>query len=394
MKKLNEILCDANIADSGKKVAFAQMLQQTNPTRSYTGEGYGIKLCNNGHQSNALPHLDSPFIADSMAEAKQFAMALDADTVGFDITSSGAPQALTSIFTSMMIRQLLQTTPFSKITQSFQNGSFGVTNTFIPSMSARGVSNIYGDRSVSGATNVNVNWMSRDVVYLQRSLSYADLEIAQMSLAKVDIVNGIRSFNSELIAIDINNIGFSGYAGMRVFGLLNDPSLNPTLISPASVAVPASSQWIYKTYLEISADIQALYAQIIANAGGQADYTTPAYLVVAPAVYVYLTKQNALGTQSVMEYIKSTFSGLEVVQAQNVQGTAAPGQPIGSATPNYAMLLFKELGGQPVALNSFVTPYYSHGVIRLEDYYAEKISFAVSGAFVTRALGISLMSGV
>lgn len=377
---------DIDISHSNESVAY---LTKKNPEKSMSHKGMGMVLNQNGH---ALLPTTTPFIGDeSECEAMVTAMVGDVDTVGYDIPSNGALQALTSIFTNVMVKQMFQTTPFPQITTSYQNGVYGNSQIFIPSATARGVSQLNADFDNAGNTNVNINWMERDIINLQRSLAYGDLQVAQMALAKVDIINQIRTFNAELIAIDINNIGFNGYEGYRTFGLLNDPSLNAVLVSPDSIANPSSSQWIYKNYLEISADVQDLYASIVGIAGGQADYMRPAYLVLPPAVYVYLTRQNALGTQSVVQYLEATFKGLEIVMAQNLQGT---GTPIGAATPNYALLIYKDLGGSPVVYNAFVTPYQSHGVYRIQSYYGEVISFSIAGAFVVRAMGIARMSGI
>ncbi len=387
MKNTAQYLMDANL-DVNTHVTQAKGLTAFSPLKTMNPKTGGMRLNYTDGTHYYLPTLDTPFIGDD-AQIDAFVGALDTDTVGFDIPSNGALQAATSIFTNMMITQLFQTTPFAQITQSFQNGVFGNSQIFVPQMTGRGVSQIYGGYSVSGSTNVNVNWMERDVVYLQRSMSYEDLAVAQMGLAKVNLVGGLRNFNSELIAIDINNIGFNGYEGYRTFGILNDPSLNPTIVSPNGVS--GSSLWATKSYLEICADIQATITEVTGRAGGQAQYTDKFYFVIPPVCGPALMAQNALGTQTVEGYIRSVLPKVEIIIAQNVQGT---GTPFGSEAPNYLLLVWEKMGGQPVALNAFVTPYYSHGVYRLEDYYGEKVSFAVAGCYVTRAMGIQLMSGI
>lgn len=356
------------------------------PNNGYT-DGYTNKVY--GMNFGTSP--DNLLILDSAKEVQNYIKFADTDTYNFNIPSNGVPSWLTTVWANKIIEQVFQTTSFTKMAHSFQQGQFGTTNIKIPTISYGGNAEPYADMSGGGQNVVNINWVDRETITLQRTLTYGDLATAQMGMAKISYVSQLRAGLAKLIALDQNKIGFNGFAGVKCFGLLNDPSLNATVPCPASSGTPSSSQWIYKSYAEIVADIIALVNGVISIAGGQADVTDKCILGVPPAVYAYLDKQNSLGTQSVREYIKLAYSGMEIIQVQDYQGT---GSPIGSSTANTIQLIWSKLVSQEVALNAFCSLYNSHGTVRKVSYFNEKISYTVAGAIVALPIGIATMTGV
>lgn len=402
MQSISNMALDAQIvdrADMAERAAVIQELTHCNPEKGTSIQAgfYGKGMSLNGGRTEAARK--NIFLASDHNEAQQMAdhmmggMAYD-DTVQYGIPSNGVPAPFTTVFTTLTVKQVFQTTPFREFTQDFQQGAFGTTYIMIPTIQGQGVSQLYSDYAPTGQTTINVNWMEREVVYLERTITYGDRATAQMEMGKIDLVSQMREMNATLINLDWNNIGFSGYVGLRCFGLLNDPSLNPLVPCPDSAANPSSSQWFYKTYLEIAADVRNLFGSIIALAGGQVDFNAKCKLGVPPAVYTFLLNQNALGDQTVMMYLKGVFPNMDIVQVQNYQGTALSDEPIGSDVPNTIQLILSSFAGQQVALNAFTTPYNSHGVQRLISSFTEKVSFGLAGAFVTQAQGIATMQGV
>jgi len=370
-----------------------ELLQRTNLNPNGGGttehEGYGMSL---RHPNQEGCVTDQIYLAKDKNELKAICdqIAQD-DTVAYGIPSNGVLEYLTSVFNFKPIEQLLQTTASRVMTTDWQQGAFGTTDVYVPTVQYMGNTAVYSDQSPAGASSVNYNWVQRQAVSLQKTLEYGDLATARFGMGKIDYVAGLRKAATSLIALDINRINFKGYAGMRIFGLLNDPSLRTVLVSPASAANPSSSQWFYKTYAEICTDIQSLYSDITSVAGGNADYKMPATLGIPPCVYTFLVNQNALGTQIVQGYLNIAFPGLKVVQVQDYQGT---GTPIGASVPNYCQLVLDDLNGDNVAVNVFSSLYYSHGVVRLLSSYAEKISYTVSGSLIKDPIGVSTMSGI
>jgi len=377
MNLLRQLALDAGIIeqDVDEQARLLELYQKTNEVKSFDGSGYGIRFRAEDQKST-----DQVFLADNRQQLYAMAYAVQqAANDSFDVPSNGVLPWMTSVYTNKIIEQMFQTRPIWKISTDFQQGAWGITKIFVPIVSYAGNAQLYSDFGTGGGNSVNVNYLERDSVILERMLSYGDLANAQMSMGKIDYVARLREGLATQIDLDINNIAFNGFAGREIYGLLNDPSLNATIPFPATAANPASSNWMYASYAEICANVRALYSQCIANAGGNLNFEDKAYLTVPPAVYTYLTDQNALGTQSVMQYLKGTFTGLEIVQSPNNVGASAL----------TVQLIFDKVGGQDVLLNTFTSLYNSHGAIRKESAYVEKISYQVSGSIVAMAMGVA-----
>lgn len=393
-KYIKDVALDAGLEEElvYSRSSDLELLQRQNPAgHTMDHEGYGMKLRADDQEGVIT---DEIYLAKNRAEVEKLCnhIANDVDTVAYGVPSNGVLQYLTSIFNFKPIEQLLQTKASRVLTSDWQQGQFGTTNVYVPTTQVMGKSAAYADYSGAGQSSVNFNWVERQAVSLQQTLQYGDMTVARFGQGKIDYVAQLRSAMTNLIALDINKINFRGYAGMRIFGLLNDPSLRTVLVAPASAANPSSGQWFYKTYLEIADDIQSMFQDIITVAGGNADFSTvPCKLGVPPAVYTFLTKQNELGTQTIAGYLKIVYPNMDVVQVQDYQGT---GTPVGSDVPNYAQLIYDNLAGQTVAYNVFSSLYNSHGVVRQTSSYEEKVSYTISGAFIAAPIGVSTMSGI
>ncbi len=372
------------------RMADLELLQRTNLGKTTEHDGYGMKLRADDQQFTIT---DEIYLAKDRSEIQTLCdkIAADADITVYNSTSNGVLEYVTSIFNYNPIVQLLQTTASRELTHDWQQGTFGTTNIFIPQIAHTGKAALYSDQGGSGQTGVNYTWLERQCVALQQNLIYGDMTVARFGMGKINYVADLRTSLTTTINQDINHINFRGYAGMRIFGLLNDPDLRTVLVAPASAANPSSSQWIYKTYLEICSDVQAMYADILGAAQGNADYKVKATLGVPPSTYVYLTTQNALGNMLVSDFLTKAYPGLVITQVQDYAGT---GNPIGSSVPNHCQLIFDTLANQPVAYNIFSQLYNSHGVVRLASAYEEKVSYTVSGALIAQPIGVSTMTGI
>jgi len=374
---INQFATDAGIESDklNERLSLLEMYQKTNEMKSLDGSGYGIKF-----RAEDQKYTDEVYLAQDSNEMRKIVSLINSvANDAFDTPSNGVLPWLTSVYTNKIIEQIFQTRPIWKIATDFQQGAFGTTQIYIPVISYAGTGEEYADAGTGGNNSVNLNYLNRDTVTIQRMLAYGDLANAQMSMGKIDYVARLREGLGTQINLDINNIAFRGYQGKKIYGVLNDPSLNESIEFPATAANPDSSNWQWANYAEISANIRALYAQCIGNAAGNLSFEDKAYLTVPPSVYVYLTDQNPLGTQSVYQYLKGTFPGLELVQCQNNVGEDVL----------FIQLIFEKVQGQDTLLNTFSSLYNSHGAIRKESSYVEKVSYVVSGSIVAMAMGVA-----
>ena len=313
----------------------------------------------------------------------------------YSTTSSGTPSYLTTVWTNKFYEVITRKTVFEEISHSFQQGTWGITNIKIPFISYASNYALYTDFGVQGDSSANVNWMDRQVVNFERPIIYGDLAVAQMSLGKIDLIGRLREATMRQIKLHQDAIGFFGYsANMNIYGLLNDPSLAPTIVAGnklngAGLSTP--TLWQYGSYFEIIADIIALRQSITNRAGGNDEDDELCYLLLPPSVWNYLLTTSPMGNMTVKDWIEQNYKNMRLIKAPLLQGT---GTPIGSSTPNYAVLIFDKIDNQECLLNAFVTLYNSHGVIRQASSYQEKISYSLGGAIVSNAIGIQIMRGI
>lgn len=393
-QELQQLAMDMNLPQEAinAKSMDLEIFQRTNPVPTsaidafYGHSGYGMNLRPKNPIDCRYTH--DVFIAQDSRELKNAIMAMD--DAQYSLPSNGVLPYFTTIFNKDPIEQLLKTTASREMSEDWQQGEFGTTDIKMPTVSYGGNSEVYADQAGTGESSINMNWVPRQAVTLQRTLQYGDLTQAQMAMAKINYVGQMRKGLTSLTSLDINSINLYGFAGMDIYGLSNDPSLNPAVVFPASAANPASSLWIYKDFNEIVADIRSLFNEIISIAGGQANYTQECILALPPSAFTALSTQNTLSSVMVSQYCKEAFPGMKIIQCAQYQGT---GSPAGSTTPSICQLIFKELAGQRVAYNIFSSLYNSHGVVRLLSSYAEKISYTVSGGFLALPVGVAIGSG-
>lgn len=337
---------------------------------------------------------DSVIIAENREQLNAITRRFDDDA--FSIPSSGNMSYFTTVFTTKFIEAITRKTVFDKISSNFQQGIFGTTNIKIPALSSQGNYALYSDYGSQGNTGMNLNWVDRQIVDFERTLNYGDKAVAQMGAAKIDYINRLRTSLMDGIRLHQDAIGFYGYNNnMQIHGLLNDPSLNPTINAgiKAGGQTGATTLWAYGTFDEIVSDVRRLVTTIISRAGGNVDTETPMSLLLAPAVYGYITQISAY-SKSVVEQLKALFPNMEIIQAPLLQGTSSGSLPIGSGTPNQAVLIVNKIKGENTILNSFVTLYNSHGVIRSASSNSEKISYSLGGAVIVMPIGVQIMTGV
>ena len=376
-----EITFNAGRSELQKTVAldsqdFVNKLTRTNPVGRRGQDAFGMKFgCKN------------PIILDESNDAQiikdQAEMMLD-DTYAYNIPSSGVPNVLTTIWTTKFFKQMFQSTPFREMTTPDQQGMFGTTDVRYPLIGASGTSKPYSDHSGLGDSSINLNYLQRQTITLQRTLTYGDLQTAIMGMAKVDYVGWLREYIATLITLDQNNIGFNGYSGMQCFGLLNDPSLNPELS-------PSNGQWMVSgTYGSVCTDIITAVQSVQTLGAGQVNTDDEFIIGLPPVVFGALLFQNSFGL-NVRSYIESVYPKCRFIQVQNYTGT---GTPLGSDLPNFMQVIFKTIGGQETALGVFSTLYNSHGVVRELSSYNEKVSYVVAGSILTMPVGIATLSGI
>jgi hypothetical protein len=178
-----------------------------------------------------------------------------------------------------------------------------------------GAAEVYQDDTNVPLASFNANYERRTVVRFEQGFSVGTLEEARMSAIRLSSANEKRTSVALLLDVRRNLVGFNGFnsGNNRIYGFLNDPGL------PAYVTVAAGvggTTWPLKTFFEIALDVREALATLRTQSQDTIDPFTDAITLGLPTNRIdYLTVPNAIGTQSVKEYLMSAYKNLRIVSA-------------------------------------------------------------------------------
>ena len=239
-----------------------------------------------------------------------------------------------------------------------------------------GVVASYDDYSTNGVANANTNYPQRQPYLYQVITQWGELELARMSLQRLDWAS-IKDSASIFTLNKFQNLSyFFGVEGLQNYGLLNDPNLNPFI----PVAVP----WSAKTALEIYNDFVLLFTDLSNNAQGNVDPSTPMSLGVSQYGLAQLTRTNDFFNKTALIMIKEQFPNLEVIDAPEFATTSG----------QVARLKAINIGEQMTEEVSYNVKLRSGPVVIDLSHYKQKKSQGTNGALIYRPALISALLGV
>jgi hypothetical protein len=250
---------------------------------------------------------------------------------------------------------------------------------------------VYSDGSNVPLADWNVNWNQRTVVRFESGVQVGRLEQARASAAMVNSDAEKRAASVLQLEIWRNLIGFFGFnsGANQTYGILNDPGL-PAYVTVATGV--AGLTWAVKTYLEIQLDLITAFNQLQIqsqdNIDPQAVDTT---LAIPFSTAQYLSKQNALGNQSVMQWLKATYPKCRVVT--NPQFTAANG----GSSVFYLWADEVEDGGtddKRTFIQVVPVKFMALGVEQRAKSYVEDFTNATAGIMLKRPYAVVRYSGI
>ncbi|MEJ2767557.1 major capsid family protein [Mycetohabitans sp. B46] len=258
-------------------------------------------------------------------------------------------------------------------------------------MELTGTSVPYGDYTNVPLSSWNVNFERRTVVRFEEGMRVGTLEEARASRMKVNSAEGKREAATLALEINRNRVGFYGYndGNNRTYGLLNDPSL------PAYVTLPMgganSTQWASKTFLEITADIRTMVADLRNQTRGVIDPKKEQLtLVLGTSVIDYLTVTSIFSV-SVQDWLTKTYPTMRVV--------SCPEFDAAHAGDNVAYLYAESVSDQSTdGGQTFVqvvpAKFRVLGVQQLAKGYEEDYSNATAGVMCKRPYAVVRRTGL
>lgn len=333
---------------SGQAAAVLQSLRDCE-SLTHRGDGFGMAF----DESHVPPQL----------------LAMDnVQSVMATVASSSIPYFLANWFDPKLIATLVSPMMAAVIVGEAQKGDWLTETAQFATVEAVGEVSSYGDYSMSGASNANANFPSRQNYLFQAFLQYGMREVGRMGLAKIDWAAKQNEANALILQKALNLQYFFGQSGLVNYGLLNDPALPPALTATYSWLQSASA-----TANTIYQDFVRLFIQLQAQSNGVIQMDAPMVFACSPQVSPVLTEVTQYNTNSVKRLVEENFPNLRLETAVEY------GPPINSAG-NLVQLIVEEIDGQRTAECNFSTKMMAHNMIVAESSWRQK---RVSGGFGT-----------
>lgn len=266
-------------------------------------------------------------------------------------------------------------------------GSFEDEEIVLTLIENTGTAEPYTDTTNIPFASWNQNFETRSIVRFEQGVQVGYLEAARASRMRIDDHNRKTEGAARALAIELNRIGFFGYADgtNKTYGLLNDPFL-PAYITVAE-GEKAETTWSSKTFEEITQDIITAMGKLTVQlAGNFSPDKDSCVMTVALSAYQELQKMNALGTKSVLEWLKETYRGLRLEVAPEFDGA--------NGGSNVFYIIVDRVGSAKVVDQYVQEVLRLVGMEKRAKVTIEDFASATAGVFVQQPIGIVRYSGI
>jgi len=294
--------------------------------------------------------------------------------------NSGIPIWANQYLDPQQVRVLFQPTRAEEIMGGAVNkGDWTTPVAYFPTLESTGTVVEYGDTNTGGVTGNNANWMTRVPYHFQTHIQIGDREEAMAAVAKVNLVAEKRLSATEVFNRGFNTSWFFGIAGLQNYGLLNDPSLLPAIVSDYN--------WLSNsaTREQICSDIKKWVTQLITQTKGLVNSKTAMKLVVSPEIEASFLITNQYGL-SVEDYIKKNYP--------NMQVKTAPEYSTGYSAGQFGQLIVDAYEGVQTAVPAFTEKFRAHRSEMRTSTWLQKLSAGTLGTVIRRPVMIVSMYGI
>lgn len=310
--------------------------------------------------------------------------AMDAQPTLSTTPSAGVLNIFTTYVDPRTIEILFQPMRATQIFDEEKMGDWVTPVAMFPLAEMTGEVSSYGDYNNNGNSNANLNYESRQQYYYQTFSELGEREIAMASKGRFDLVSQVQAASINAINRFQNKSYFYGIAGLKNYGILNDPNL-PAAISPSTETVDgtAVTSWEDKTANGVYEDLRLLFADLVTRNQGLVDTMVRGKLCMSPTAEIYLQKTNQFGL-NVRDLLEKNFRNVEIVVAPEYDTDS--GQLI--------QFIASDLDGQPTGNVAFSEKLRSHAVVIESSSYKQKRSAGTWGAIIKQPTAIAQLLGV
>lgn len=298
-------------------------------------------------------------------------IAMDAQSVSVTNPSAGVPSLFTTYVDPKVIEVLLTPTPLAEAFGEVKKGSWTDQTIMFALAESSGEVASYGDFDENGMADTNVNYPERNPYHYQSIIRVGDREAEIASAANLNWAE--RKQIASVTALNrFQNLSYIfGVAGLKNYGLINDPNLLPGITDTA---------WGVKDAQGIYNAVQKLYALLVKQTEGLVTRSTAMTLVLPPELEANFTKTNMYNV-NVTDQITKNFPNLKIVVVPEYATTAGL----------QMQLIADSYDGQPTVELSFTEKLRVFPLFRRLSGYDQKRAQGTNGAIVYRPLMIAGM---
>ena len=245
----------------------------------------------------------------------------------------------------------------------------------------------YSDTANIPLSSYNSNFTERSIVRFEEGLEVGYLENMRASRMRIDSHEMKAEAAAESLAIELNNIGFYGYANgqNKTYGFLNDPNL-PAYQTVAQGS-SANTGWETKSFNEITSDIITAVAQLVNQLAGKFDPTKASFTLVLSLVSTqWLNTMNELGTKSVFQWLRETYPKLRIESAVELNGA--------NGGSNVFYMLVDDISGKKTIKQYVPDVFRLIGVEKKAKVVVEDYACATAGLIVLYPVAVVRYSGI
>lgn len=293
------------------------------------------------------------------------------------------PAVLTSYVNNEVTDVLYNPRNATKIAKEVKIGDWTTTTAIFKVAEEMGYIAGYNDRSPNGRSDVNFTFPRREQALFQTIIEYGDFEQELTAQAKLDLVSRKQKAAATTVSIAANYFYLFGVSGKEIYGLLNDPNLNPA-ITALPTGTNNSTQWADKDMLAIYNDIITLFKQLISQQQN-INQNLKVKLAISPTTNAELARSSQFNT-SVMDLLNKYFvGGFEIItlpELENLNGDRT------------AIMTVDEIEGEAVAFTAFGEKYRVFPLVRDISSQKQKIAFSTYGGVIMQPSCFAMMIGI
>lgn len=325
----------------------------------------------------AISFLHRPAQEVRLAHDANGALVYDAQPELVTVNNAGIPAYLTNVFDPKVIQVLVSPMKATEIVGSEEKkGDWTTTHAQFLSVELTGETSSYGDFNNNGSASANMNFPIRQSYLYQTFTNWGELQMARAGAARIDWANRVNEASVLVLNKYQNSTYFFGVAGIANYGLLNDPSLYPSIAATAGWNLSATAADV------IYEDIRRLFVQMQLQSNGVIDAESPMTLALSPTLSVALNKTNQFNV-NVKDMLAKNFPNLTVKTA--VEYESAAGQ--------FVQLICTSVQGQQTATTAYTEKMRAHAVVVGSSSWSQKKSQGTFGTVIYNGFAISSLIG-